>query len=219
MDRICILSDFDGTITDRDGLYTFIKNYAVGDWEKIEEDWANGKIDSQECLVEEFKLIPNLSENLISVFIQNDLEIDKYFKEFYNYISNHNIDFYIVSDGIDYFIERILAKYNLKNIKIISNHGEFSDGKFTITFPNKSTNCVNNAGTCKCEILKSLKDKYGKIIYIGDGVSDYCVSDKADILYAKSRLAAYCDKKGIHYTKYENFKQILENINTHLCYY
>ena len=31
-----------------------------------------------------------------------------------------------------------------------------------------------------------MKEKYEKVIYIGDGVSDFCVADKADFLYAKS---------------------------------
>lgn len=207
MEKICILSDFDGTITTKDGLYSFIEAYAQDGWEEIEEDWVQGKIDSKECLTEEFKLVPNLSEELISQFIET-ISIDETFINFYNKIVKKGIDFYIVSDGIDYFIDRILKKYNLNEVKAISNHGEFRGEFFEITFPNDNPNCVNNAGTCKCKVLNDLKKNYDKIIYIGDGASDFCVADKADILYAKKRLLEFCQDKGIKYIPYNKFEDI-----------
>ena len=144
MKDLIIVSDFDGTITERDGLYTFIKEYAKGDWEKIEQDWADGKISSKECLIEEFKLVPDLSEELIAGFVKT-ICIDEYFKDFYLKLSEQNIDFCIVSDGIDYFINKILSIHGLENIKIISNHGEFRGEFFELKFPNDSSECKNNA--------------------------------------------------------------------------
>lgn len=213
MEKFCIVSDFDGTITDYDGLYTFISTYADGDWQKIEEDWANGKISSKECLIKEFKLVPDLSEELIADFTDN-LNIDMYFKDFFDYISEKGIDFYIVSDGIDYFINRILHKYNLDDINIISNHGEFRGEFFELTFPNDSPECINNAGTCKCKIISELKKKYDRVFYIGDGVSDYCAANKADVLFAKSKLQEYCKKQNIKFSAYSNFKDIQDQINS-----
>lgn len=207
MEKTCILCDFDGTITTKDGLYSFIEKYAENDWQKIEQDWVDGKISSKECLIEEFKLVPNLSEELIAGFIQT-LTIDETFVDFYKRIIDKNIDFYIVSDGIDYFINKILEKYGLKNIKTITNHGEFRGEFFEITFPNDNPKCINNSGTCKCSVLMNLKKEYDKVIYIGDGVSDFCVANKADILYAKSKLSDYCKNKGINYIPYETFKDV-----------
>jgi 2-hydroxy-3-keto-5-methylthiopentenyl-1-phosphate phosphatase len=206
--NICVLSDFDGTITSKDGLYAFIEAYAEEGWQNVEQDWADGKISSKECLIEEFRLIPNLSEELISSFIDT-LTIDEQFKSFWEYTKKHNIDFYIVSDGIDYFIDRILYKYGLSNINIISNHGEFRGESFELTFPNDNPKCINNSGTCKCSVLKNLKEKYEKIYYIGDGVSDFCVADKADILFSKSRLANYCRENNIQHIEYNNYNDVL----------
>ena len=41
MEKTCILCDFDGTITTKDGLYSFIEKYAENDWQKIEQDWVD----------------------------------------------------------------------------------------------------------------------------------------------------------------------------------
>ena len=113
------------------------------------------------------------------------------------------------------FFERILRKYNLNEVKAISNHGEFRGEFFEITFPNDNPNCINNAGTCKCKVLKDLKEKYNKIVYIGDGASDFCVAGRADVLYAKKRLLDYCREKNINCIPYETFEDIggyFENI-------
>ena len=207
MKKICILSDFDGTITTKDGLYSFIESYAVGNWQGIEQKWTRGEIDSKECLIEEFRLIPNLSEELITDFIKT-LTIDETFIDFYKKIREKGIDFYIVSDGIDFFIERILDKYGLKDVSVITNHGEFRGESFEITFPNDYRGCKNNSGTCKCKVLSDMRKDYEKIIYIGDGVSDYCVADKADILYAKSRLLKYCQSQKIASIPFDTFEDI-----------
>ncbi len=213
MKDIAILSDFDGTITKEDGLYSFIEKYAQGNWQEVEQAWVRGDISSKECLVNEFKLIPDLSEELISDFVRNVI-IDEYFKMFYyETISKNNFDFYIVSDGIDYFIDKILRQNGLENIKIISNHGYFRGEFFEITFPNDFSGCKNNAGTCKCNVLSSLKSNYKRIIYIGDGVSDFCVASHADILYAKSKLADYCIQEEIDFIKFNSFNDIIQSMS------
>ncbi len=206
--KICILSDFDGTITERDGLYSFIEKYAQGDWQKVEQDWANGKISSKKCLLDEFNLIPNLSSELIDNFVKT-LNIDDSFVDFYRKVTEQGISFFIVSDGIDYFIKRILEIHGLNGIKVISNHGEFVNGKFKITFPNDNPKCINNSGTCKCSVLEHLGKDYDKIYYVGDGVSDFCIAGKADVLYAKKRLLKYCEQSGIKCIPYEKFKDIV----------
>ncbi len=207
MKDLIVVSDFDGTITLKDGLYTFIQEYAKGDWEKIERDWAEGRISSKECLTEEFKLVPDLSEELISSFVRT-INIDEHFKTFCDKLTESNIDFCVVSDGIDYFINRILKHHGIYDIKIISNHGEFRGEFFEIKYPNDSEKCTNNAGTCKCKVLSDFKQEYKKVIYIGDGVSDYCVADKADVLYAKSRLLDYCKNKDIKCIPFDSFADI-----------
>lgn len=202
-----IISDFDGTITQEDGLYKFIETYAKGDWQKIEQDWSDGKISSKECLTEEFKLVPDLSEELISAFVKT-IEIDDSFKNFYENICSKNIDFCVVSDGVDYFINKILERHNLYGLKIISNHGTFRGESFELTFPNDFSGCKNNAGTCKCKVINDLRSEYNQIVYIGDGVSDYCVAEKVDILYAKSKLANYCRERNIKFIPYNAFADI-----------
>lgn len=207
-----IVSDFDGTITKKDTLYHFfIENAPFEDVHRIGSKWERQEISSQECLIKEFQLVKNLSEKLVNDFIST-VEIDEGFLNFNEQRIKNNIDFVIVSDGLDYFIKKVLAKHNLFDTKIITNHAEFRNNEFKIEFPNEHGECVFGAGTCKCQAIKELRKNYDKIYYIGDGVSDFCVANKADKVFAKGKLYQYCTQNSINCTKYNNFYDLTDII-------
>jgi len=203
-----IVSDFDGTITKEDSLYNFFDRYADKKWLEVEELWKEGKIGSKECLIKEFELVKGLSEELIDEFI-NEIEVDKYFVKFSELCKKNKVDFLVVSDGVDYFINKILEKNDIKDVKVITNHGEFIKGKFTLTFPNCNKDCKNDSGTCKCKVIYDLSKEYNKIYYIGDGTSDFCVANKVDCLFAKSKLIDYSKANNINYQPFESYKDII----------
>jgi 2-hydroxy-3-keto-5-methylthiopentenyl-1-phosphate phosphatase len=55
---------------------------------------------------------------------------------------------------------------------------------------------------------------YKKTVYIGDGFSDRHISEKVDILFAKSALAEYCNSKGIKFFPFETFNDVINKLKT-----
>lgn len=212
MEKMIIVSDFDGTITQKDSLYYFFDDCALEEWQEVEKLWIDKQISSKECLIQEFNLVPNLSQKLINDYVKT-LDLDSHFKKFLSFIQKNNLDFVVVSDGIDYFINSIFKNNDIENINIISNHGEFNKDEFKISFPNDYKKCTNDAGTCKCKVVENLREKYETIIYIGDGASDFCVANKADYLFAKKNLSKYCDENNIKYIKYQTYNDVIETIS------
>jgi 2-hydroxy-3-keto-5-methylthiopentenyl-1-phosphate phosphatase len=54
-----------------------------------------------------------------------------------------------------------------------------------------------------------------KVLFIGDGSSDFCASGIADFVLAKDRLQEYCQQQGISYAAIHDFHEasnLLENI-------
>lgn len=208
MEEKIVVSDFDGTITKQDTLYTFLTKFAKPEWLQVEDEWLMGDIGSGECLQREFDLVPGLSKKMITDFIDS-VEIDDYFKKFNEIRIKNKTDFIVVSDGLDYFIDRIFKKHGIKDVKVITNHAEFKNGKFIITFPNKSKFCKQDAGTCKCSVIANLRGKYKDVYYVGDGTSDHCVADKVDYLFAKSGLLQYCRDKDINCIEYSTYNEVV----------
>ena len=212
MHDIILVSDFDGTITKTDTLSKFLEDYADPKWLDIENDWRDGKFGSQECLIKQFALVPNLTPELIDKFLDS-MEIDEGFIPFCQKANENNIPVVVLSDGLDYFINKIFEKNGIDFVNVITNHAYFDDrGRFRIEFPNDSKHCTNDAGTCKCKVVKNLKKRYKKVLYVGDGASDFCVSKEPDIVFAKAGLEEYCKNNGINHIKYSTYKDITNNI-------
>ena len=195
MKDIQIFSDFDGTITKEDTLNKFLRTYASESWLDLEQKWIRGEVGSRECISEQMRLFPNMTQEVLDEFIDS-IEIDESFVSFYDHVKSSGIDFCVVSDGFDYFIKRILFKYGIKDAKLYSNHLEFEDGKFNVSFPYSSEKCKRKSGVCKCSVVSENTKRNTivtkRVIYAGDGISDFCVSDKVDILFAKGDLLEYC---------------------------
>ena len=52
-------------------------------------------------------------------------------------------------------------------------------------------------------------DRVQKIIFIGDGLSDVCALEVADIVFAKNRLAEHCEKNNINFIPYRTLNDVV----------
>jgi len=196
-----IYCDFDGTITKEDSVNKFLEMYAPN-WMESEKLWIAGRISSRENAVIQTGLLKNVSQKQLDDYIDS-IEIDDYFLDFVNYVKSKNIKLTILSDGFDLFIQKILERYNL-DIPYYANKLIYKDGRFSIEFPYYNENCIKKAGMCKCG-----KVKEKPFCYIGDGTSDLCIAEKADILFASKNLHIYCKENGIKHASFKSFCDIL----------
>lgn len=207
-----IYCDFDGTVTKEDSVNKFLTLFADKKWLEVEEQWIQGEIGSKECLSKQVELVPALSDEELMGYV-NSIEIDDYFVEFYNFLKNCNVELVILSDGFDFFIEKTLEKHNLQDIKYFANSLIVNDNKLSLEFNFNNPNCKNGSGTCKCN-----RTKIEDFCYIGDGLSDACIANKAGKLFAKNNLKKYCDKEKIDYINFETFKDILGHFSEEIDY-
>lgn len=202
-----IFCDFDGTITKEDTIGVFLNRFADKKWIEIEKLWKDGKMGSRDCLKQQLELVKQLSPKELDEFFDS-LEIDEYFIDFYNDIKKRNIKFTIVSDGFDIFIYNILKKYKLENIEVFANKLEIQNGKFIPIYDDKYKTCKRKSGVCKCKVVEDETLENHNLIYIGDGLSDACVSSKINKIYAKNYLAKHLSLNNIPYIEFKNFSEI-----------
>lgn len=205
--KLPIYCDFDGTITKKDAVNTFFELYADPKWTEYEDLWVQGKISSRENAVKQVALLPEMTEETLNNYI-NSIEIDAYFAEFVDFTKSNGIKLVIISDGFDLFIERTLKKHNISGIEFYANHLIYENNKFSIEFPYHNPKCDIGAGMCKCARVKEKE-----YCYIGDGTSDLCVAQKADVLFASKVLKEYCNKNNVNYIPFENFSNIIKVLN------
>ncbi len=214
-----VFCDFDGTISIVDATDYILSRFAYPEWEVIEEEWKRGLIGSAECMQRQVALIHVTRQKLDMAL--DEIKIDLGFADFNDFCWEHGIPVTVISDGVDYFIQRILARHNLEYLPVIANNltisGNNGHTEYRLSSPYSDASCASASGVCKCRAVSSPDMR----IYIGDGRSDFCVSDKPDLLFAKGKLAEYCSNQGIPFIAYEQFSditQILKNLLPGLQY-
>lgn len=206
--KIKIFCDFDGTITTKDvGEHMFLE---FGDSEKAYEifnRWTRKEIDSTQEWQELLELVSDLTEEQFNNFIDT-IEIAYGFNEFVEYSEANNLELTILSDGMDYYIDRILKNNGLSNLKFYSNKLTFTGEGLKVDFPYTDEEC-KECGNCKRNHIIENSSDEDITIYIGDGYSDTCPIQYVDYIFAKKSLLKFCEKERISYYPYKNFKDII----------
>ncbi len=199
-----VLCDFDGTISFKDVTDTLLDAFGMPGWQALEQLWENGEIGSQECMAGQIALLDTSRLELNDCL--STLSIDPCFAEFALYARRHNVPLHIVSDGLDYAINYILQTNGISGIPVVANRlRQVSERRWALDFPYHNANCLKGSGVCKCGIAKTVAPD--KFLMIGDGRSDFCVSQIADHVFAKGSLVAECRRMGVPFTAMNDFSQ------------
>jgi len=206
-----ILCDFDGTITVRDTGYLLVNRFTSGNWEGIDQDFRDGKIGSREAYSRIARILKG-DEATILRFIQEHSAIDPSFPVFYQYCRENGIDIKIVSDGLDFYIRKILEIHHLSEIPFYANCTQFRESdEIDVSFPHSEEEC-GLCGTCKKELVRIHRKEYDSIFFVGNGLSDRCAAQEADFVFAKDSLYRYCIKKDITCHFFKDFQEILNDL-------
>jgi 2,3-diketo-5-methylthio-1-phosphopentane phosphatase len=208
-----IFVDFDGTITKKDvGEILFLQFGNAEKAKEIVQDWIDRKINSRESWRLLCRTIEKLDKNEFDRFIDSQ-EIDESFKTFVDYCNADKHEIRIVSDGLDYYIDRILNRNGLSFVERFSNKLAFDDnGGFYPEFPYTDEEC-DRCANCKRNHIINYSGDEDYTVYIGDGYSDLCPAQYCDFIFAKGSLLRYCEINRITYFPFENFIDVINKLN------
>jgi len=206
-----VFSDFDGTITQIDVTDAILSELAHPTWEEIEQEWVRGVIGSRECLSRQMALVHASEQRLNSLI--DSVPVDPHFADFRRFLRRRRIPFYVVSDGFDYVIARVLERCRvngpLRNGSHLFSSALRVEGERLVTsFPHSPAPCEHGCATCKAAIMQRLRRKHYPVIFIGDGLSDRFAVEISDVVFAKRALLAYCRDKNIACRPFESFADI-----------
>ena len=203
-----ILCDFDGTISVEDVIDSLLDRFGRPGWEVLEQDWRAGRIGSRECMAGQVELL-QVSRAELDAHLAG-MWIDHAFPGFVAKARELGVPIRVVSDGLDYAIQRILARYGLDGLPLAANHLAPAEPprQWQLTSPFQAEGC--RSGTCKCACVAQAREHGAKTLLIGDGASDFCAADRVDFVFAKHRLIEHCRAAGIPYVPITGFEDALE---------
>jgi 2-hydroxy-3-keto-5-methylthiopentenyl-1-phosphate phosphatase len=211
-----VFVDFDGTITQQDVGDAFFLRFGGPVCASIVGDYREGKISAAECFRRELAQIGDARKGDMDDFFRQQ-PIDTTFHEFAAFCRRNGIAFHVVSDGLDYYIRSILEANGLSDVSFFSNTllmvpsgGDLQH--LGLEFPFSDADC-SRCACCKRNILLTHTDEADIIAYVGEGYSDRCPAQYADLVFAKDDLQKFCQKENISHFVYSSFHDVAERLN------
>ena len=208
-----VFVDFDGTIAPVDTTDLLLERFADPAWHRIEEDWKAGRIGSRECLVRQIDLVRASPEELDD-FVSR-IDIDPGFDAFLALCRRYDFDVTVVSDGLDRTVGNVLARHG-HGLPFRANQLSYlGDHRWRLSFPHSRSDCRALSGNCKCQFAEAA---VGHVrIVVGDGRSDFCVSERADLVLAKGSLARHCRTNDLPHFEITCFDEATARLATWLA--
>ena len=201
-----IFCDFDGTISRQDTTDLILTRLADPEWMAVEADWEADRIDAATCMTRQIALIRAPLAAIDAVL--DEVELRDGFTDFLDWAGRRGVPISIVSDGVDYFINRILSRHGIHGLPLVANRlVAMGDDRWSLHQPWRVANCAGGSGVCKCRVVASFKDDR-PLVFIGDGRSDFCVATKPDLLFATAGLERFCTDRGIAHQAFTTFGDI-----------
>ncbi len=206
-----VFCDFDGTITQEDVTDQILTQLAHPSWREVEQEWMCGAIGSRECLERQMALVETSAADLHALI--DAIPLDPHFAAFYRFTQKRRMDFYVVSDGFDYVIRRVLKRSGvngpLRNgTHLFASALRVEGRRLVPSFPHSEEPCEHGCATCKAAVMRRFRDGHRPVVFVGDGLSDRYALEEADLIFAKRQLLAYCREHGIACHPFETFAEV-----------
>ncbi|MET4561312.1 2-hydroxy-3-keto-5-methylthiopentenyl-1-phosphate phosphatase [Lysinibacillus parviboronicapiens] len=211
-----IFCDFDGTITATDNIVSLMTHFVPEESEKIAKAMMAQTITFKEGVTAMFELLSTTQKDDVIQYLLDTAVIREGFGEFVHYAHEHAIPFYVVSGGVDFFIEPMLEKFGPFS-GVYCNSADFSEKQITLIYPNScDEECAKyesqGCGCCKPTVMRKVAHNDHFKIVIGDSISDFEAAKQADLVLARDHLITRCEDLHISHKPFETFYDCLEAI-------
>jgi len=207
------MCDFDNTIVSVDTGVLILSKFAEGNWRFYDELYNRGEMHVEEVLRHQFSTVRATKSSMIRA-IEGSAPFTPGFEQLLQTCSQKRIPLLVVSYGLDFCIKHILGKISQgRDPQIHAPRTRLTKNGVRFTFPRRRTEGSVNL---KDDMVKCYKQRGYKVVYVGDGTSDFPAVKIADVRYAMrgSRLAKLCDRSGLQFSKIANFDLVSDEVQS-----
>jgi 2,3-diketo-5-methylthio-1-phosphopentane phosphatase len=206
-----VFSDFDGTITAKDTIDAMADAFGPDNWPSIAKDLYSRGLRSRQIIQRMLGMLDVTREEIVELL--RTLPLRDGFAEFREFCRRSGYELVIVSEGIGLSVETVLHERGMNDLPYFGNvlvRGR--DGRWTTRNPHRHPDCAD-CGNCKSRHLIERKKRGDAVVYIGDGPTDRCPAQAADIVFATGYLARFCRKTGIPLVRFETFQDVVREMS------
>ncbi len=204
--------DFDGTLATHDTVDWISAHYSPETFAAADAAFARGEITLDECLVRQVAPI-RASEQEIVDFMVETVVVRPGVPELIHFCEAQAIELVIVSSGFDNLIHPFLLAHGY-DLPICAHTLEFGPEGPLVRLRGRSPCAVCGVACKRGEVRELAAGR--RIAYVGDGPSDLCAAEDADLRFARASLAEHLEREGYDYVPFENFHDVRVGLATAL---
>ena len=206
--KTLVQCDFDGTITNKDVSFLLLDALADGDWRQLLAEYQADKISVGNFNTRAFAMIKADKQTMLDlIFTSGKIKIRPGFQELVNYCSQNGLEFVIVSNGQDFYIEAILENLELQNIEFHAARSRFRPEGLEVRYIGPDGNIVEDS--FKETYTELFLSKGYHVIYVGNGVSDIYPARRAHHVFATGDLLGKCRETNLDCIPFSDMNDIV----------
>jgi 2-hydroxy-3-keto-5-methylthiopentenyl-1-phosphate phosphatase len=205
-----LVVDFDGTITEQDLLDTIAQTFGDEEvYREVDEGLDDDSLTLNEVIRREFEPVrAPLGE--VRDWVLENVRIRPGFRELVELARERDWRIVVVSSGFRELIEPVLEREGLGDLELLSNTVDPKPDGWKVRF-RVSEACEVCGQPCKRSTAAALADGT-ELVYVGDGYSDRCAAELADVVFARRGLASYLEERGVAFERFEDFHSVARSL-------
>ena len=190
-----VVLDWDGTVTETDSLHMVLDEFGDREvFQRVEGGLAGGSISFREVMEVEFATVTAPLADVVAFLVEN-VHVRPGFRE----LAVH--DPLVLSSGFEPLIRPVLAREGVE-LEVRANRIDDDPEGWRIVWRDPEP-CETCGDLCKRRSLPP-----GPVAFVGDPYSDRCAALTADRVFARDGLAAWLDRKGVAYERFDDLYDV-----------
>ncbi len=184
-EKLMIQSDFDGTLITEDVSVILLDHFTDRKWRVLYDDYVNGRITLDDFNYTAFHMVKASEEEFIG-YARQFMKPRPGVKELIETCKEMGIRFHIVSNGLLDYIQAFLSDLGEPDTEAKAALATYEPDGMNSWYENPKGKKILTG--FKSSYTKLFRSEGYKIIYLGDGISDYEPSMKCDVVFARDDL-------------------------------
>ena len=202
-----LVTDFDGTLTQRDFYQVFRDHYLAGDATDFWSEYRAGRMTHFDALRNIFLAAAPGEAALWEMTAEMQLEPDLPF--WTTRLKDAGWQVVVVSAGCRWYIDRLLTQAGVK-LDVYANNGSVEGGCLQMERPTGSPFFSFENGVNKPAVVQFYLDQGWQVAFAGDGFPDFeaALLTKPDARFARGDLARALEGRGESFHRFERWRDV-----------
>jgi 2-hydroxy-3-keto-5-methylthiopentenyl-1-phosphate phosphatase len=204
--KTLVQCDFDGTITEEDVSFALLDAYA-GNWRERLKDYQEGKISVGRFNTEVFARVKADRESLVRV-AKDNVKLRPGFPDMVACCHRKGFRLVIVSNGLDFYIEEILKDAGLNGLEVHAARTGFNPSGLQVQYI--APDGIHLDDAVKESYVNHYLSQGYRVIYAGNGDSDFPPASKCHVIFATGNLLTHCLQARANCVPFSNFYEVVK---------